>query len=401
MGKELNMAFRIAWRYFFTKSQHTVINRINAIAVVVVVVASAALLIVLSAFSGLKSFGVAFTSGLDPDFKLVPKQGKTFVLDSISETKLNALTDVNWSPVLEEKVFLSFESKNQVAYLKGVPANYTETVAVDSLVVVGEWHGQEGAQSVVGYGLGIDLGMGVFDYDSFLNVTIPEESQTALGNQTRLRTLPAFVVGLYRISDELDKKFLYAPLSFAQELLRYESRQFSALEFRAPFETKKSLLAQLPLALQEEYVLKDRNDLNAAFYKMLQTENLAVYLIFSLVLVIALFNVVGALLMMVVDKRPQFSIFQAMGLTAKQLRFVFFFTGCLISFWGGIIGVVLASCIVLIQSFFPFIYVPGTALAYPVQWHIYNVVLVLATVFVLGTFAAFWATRNVSYSTKN
>ena len=95
------IAFRIAWRYFFTKSKQTVINRINAIAVVVVVVSSAALLIVLSAFSGLKEFGVSFTSGLDPDFKLVPQQGKTIVLDSFSAAALDQLKAITaWAPVL-------------------------------------------------------------------------------------------------------------------------------------------------------------------------------------------------------------------------------------------------------------------------------------------------------------
>lgn len=390
------IAFRIAWRYFFTKSKQTVINRINAIAVVVVVVASAALLIVLSAFSGLKEFGVSFTSGLDPDFKLVPQQGKTIVLDSFSAAALDQLKAVTaWAPVLEEKVFLSFESKNQVAYLKGVPPNYPETIPVDSLVVVGEWGTMGRAETVLGYGLASALGLGVFDYDSFLNITVPEDNPNALLQRTRLKTQAVFVVGLYRISDDLDKKYVYTPIAFAQELLRYSPDQFSALEFKAPSLSKETLRQKLPPALQKNYRLLDQNDLNAAFYKMLKTENLAVYLIFTLVLIIALFNVVGALLMMIVDKRPQFSIYQAMGLTPHQIRQVFFLLGCLISFWGGIVGVLLASGIVLLQYFFPFIYVPGTAIAYPVLWEASNAGLVLITVFVLGTFASFWATRKV------
>ena len=390
------IAFRIAWRYFFTKSKQTVINRINAIAVVVVVVSSAALLIVLSAFSGLKEFGVSFTSGLDPDFKLVPQQGKTIVLDSFSAAALDQLKAVTaWAPVLEEKVFLSFESKNQVAYLKGVPPNYPETIPVDSLVVVGEWGTMGRAETVLGYGLASALGLGVFDYDSFLNITVPEDNPNALLQRTRLKTQAVFVVGLYRISDDLDKKYVYTPIAFAQELLRYSPDQFSALEFRAPSLSKETLRQKLPPALQKNYRLLDQNDLNAAFYKMLKTENLAVYLIFTLVLIIALFNVVGALLMMIVDKRPQFSIYQAMGLTPHQIRQVFFLLGFLISFWGGIVGVLLASGIVLLQYFFPFIYVPGTAIAYPVLWEASNAGLVLITVFVLGTFASFWATRKV------
>ena len=390
------IALRIAWRYFFSKSKQTVINRINAIAVVVIVIASAALLIVLSAFSGLKDFGVRYTSGLDPDFKLIPRQGKTFVLDSTSMATLNQLKSIEaWGPVLEEKVFLSFGAKNQVAYLKGVTPDYPSVIPIDSLVVVGAWQEMEAAQTVLGYGLAADLGLGVFDYSSFLDITIPEETRTTLGTNTRLRTLAAFVVGLYRISDDLDKKFVFAPMDFTQELLQYTPNTFSAIEFRAPHLTKSELAQQLPAALLDGFILKDQNDLNAAFYKMLQTENLAVYLIFTLVLIIALFNVVGALLMMIVDKRPHFSIFQAMGLSPKQIRGVFFCLGCLISFWGGWIGVCLASVVVLVQQLFPFIFVPGTAIAYPVQWEFYNLLLVLATVIVLGTIAAYWSTRRV------
>ena len=390
------IAFRIAWRYFFSKSKQTVINRINAIAVVVVVIASAALLVVLSAFSGLKVFGVRYTSGLDPDFKLIPKQGKTFVLDSATVQALNRLDVIEaWAPVIEEKVFLSFEAKNQVAYIKGVPANYPNVIPIDNLVVVGEWQEMEAAQTVLGYGLASALGLGVFDYSSFLNITIPEETRTTLGTNTRLRTLPAFVVGLYRISDDLDKKFVFAPIAFVQDLLQYTPITYSGLEFRAPKTSKSDLAQLLPAALQDGFILKDQNDLNAAFYKMLQTENLAVYLIFTLVLIIALFNVVGALLMMIVDKRPHFSIFQAMGIGDPQIRLIFFYLGCLISFWGGLIGVFFASVVVLIQQWLPFIFVPGTAIAYPVQWEVFNLALVLITVFFLGTIASYWSTRKV------
>ena len=392
----MNVVFRLAWRYFFTKSNQTVINRINAIAVVVVVVASAALLVVLSAFSGLKDFGVRFTSGLDPDFKLIPRQGKTLLLDSIDRHSLNQASGlVSWAPVLEEKVFLSFESKNQVAILKGVPLNYPSTIAIDSLVLVGTWNPMENNETVMGYGLASTLGIGVFDYDSYLNVTVPKENPKALLNTTQLKTRPLYVVGLYRISDELDNKYVYASTAFAQELLDYPADQFSAIEFNAPRHTKESLWEQLPRKWNDRYQLLDQNDLNAAFYKMLKTENLAVYLIFTLVLVIALFNVVGALIMMIVDKRPQFSIFKAMGLAPHQIRQVFFLLGCLISIGGGVIGVFLASIIVLLQSNFSIIYVPGTGIAYPVLWESSNVFLVSATVFLLGGLASYWATRRV------
>ena len=114
----MRVAFKIAWRYFFSKSRQTIINRINAIALIVIIIASASLLIVLSAFSGLKDFGLSFSNAFDPDYRVTPVQGKTLTIDSIALNQLYSISEINdLAPIIEEKVFLSFKEKNQVAYL--------------------------------------------------------------------------------------------------------------------------------------------------------------------------------------------------------------------------------------------------------------------------------------------
>ena len=125
----MRVAFKIAWRYFFSKSRQTIINRINAIALVVIVVATASLLIVLSAFSGLKDFGLSFSNAFDPDHRVTPVLGKTLTLDSIALNRLHSISEIkDFAPILEEKVFLSFKEKNQVAYLKGVGNDYLKVI---------------------------------------------------------------------------------------------------------------------------------------------------------------------------------------------------------------------------------------------------------------------------------
>ena len=152
---------------------------------------------------------------------------------------------------------------------------------------------------------------------------------------------------------------------------------------------------QISAVLGQTVSVRNRAQLNAALYKMLNTENVAVYLIFSLVIIIALFNVVGALIMMFLDKKPQLRILFAMGLLPKEIQRVFFYLGGLISWVGGGLGIIVGAVLVLFQQAFPFLLVPGTSLPYPVKFELNNFFVVFCTIFVLGTFAAFWATRNM------
>ncbi|MGB2434559.1 MAG: ABC transporter permease [Flavobacteriaceae bacterium] len=391
------VVFKIAWRYFFSKSGQTVINRINSIALLVIVVATAALMIVLSAFSGLKDFGLSFSNVFDPDLRVVAKQGKTILLDSSQIHRLEKVEDLKaFSPILEEKVFLSFKEKNQVAYLKGVGPDYLDVIPADSLVAVGEWLVPESNAIVAGYGIGAGMDLGVYDYGSFLNISIPRKNLKSSLRQNPFYTQQAITIGLYQISEDIDQKYIFSSLDFARDLLQYPQNVFSSIEIKATAEADlKDLKKTIQKIMGDSVEIKDRVQLNTALYKMLNTEHLAIYLIFTLVLIIALFNVVGALVMMILDKKPQMNILKAMGITQQQLRQTFFSLGMLIIIFGGGIGLVLSSVVILIQQWIPFINVPGTSLAYPVKWELENLLLVMGTLLLLGSLASAWASRGV------
>ena len=393
----MRVAFKIAWRYFFSKSRQTIINRINAIALIVIVIASASLLIVLSAFSGLKGFGLSFSNAFDPDYRVTPVQGKTLTIDSIALNQLYSISEINdLAPIVEEKVFLSFEEKNQVAYLKGVGVDYLKVVPGDSLVAVGEWLVPETNGVVVGYGIASALGLGVYDYSSFLNISIPRNKINSTFEKRPFQSVSSVVIGLYQISEDLDKKYIFAPIAFAQELLQYSEEVYSAIELKTKPKTDlKQLKQQIEKILGKEVVVRDRIQLNAALYKMLNTENLVIYLVFTLVLIIAFFNVVGALIMMILDKKPQMRILATMGARPKKLRLVFYLLGMLITVIGGLVGIASASILIAIQSAAPFLYVPGTSLPYPVRLEFKNLVLVFFTLVFLGSIASSWASRSV------
>ena len=391
------LVFKIAWRYFFSKSQQTVINRINSIALLVIIVATASLMIVLSAFSGLKEFGLSFSNAFDPDYKVLPRKGKVILLDSLSIKKLEKISCINaLAPVLEEKVFLSFNEKSQVAFLKGINKHYLSVIPADSLVAIGEWLVPESNSVVAGYGIGASMDLGVYDYSNFLNISVPKKSIKGNLNQNPFYSQQAVVVGLYQISQDIDKKYLFSSISFARKLFQYPKDAYSAIEIQIKPNTSHDFLSQeLRKILGENFVLKDRVAQNTALYKMLKTENIAVYLIFTLVLIIAMFNLVGALVMMILDKKPDMKILEAMGVTTNSLRKIFFILGLLISLIGGAIGIVFASLLIVIQQVRPLLFVPGTSLPYPVNWEFENFILVIMTLTILGMISSGWVSRGI------
>ena len=394
----MSVALKIALRYFFSKSGQTVINRINSIALLVIIVATSALMIVLSAFSGLKDFGLSFSNIFDPDFRIIPKLGKTISLDSSKIHRLEKVDGIKaFSPILEEKVFLSFKEKNQVAHLKGVGLDYLNVIPADSLVSVGEWLVPESNAIVAGYGIGADMDLGVYDYGSFLNISIPRKNLNSSLRQNPFYTQQAVTIGLYQISEDIDKKYIFSTLDFARDLLQYPQNVFSSIEIKAsPEANSKDLKKKIQKIMGDSVQIKDRTQINTALYKMLNTEHLAIYLIFTLVLIVALFNVVGALVMMILDKKPQMNILKAMGITQHQLGQTFFLLGMMIVLFGGIIGLVLSSVLILIQQWDPFINIPGTSLAYPIKWEFENILIVMGTLLLLGSLASAWASRGAN-----
>ncbi len=394
----MSYTFKIALRYFLSKSKQTVVNRINSFALFMVTISTASLFIVLSAFAGLKDFGLSFVNKFDPDFEIQSYKGAYI---SVSEKTIRNLLEIPEiiavAPEIEEKVFLTFKEKNQVATLKAVSPSYVKVIPIDSLITLGDWLSFKGPDVVLGFGIAGNLTAGVYDYNNFLNITVPKKSNKSLLNLDPFNSSPALIAGLYQVTEELDKKYLFSSLEFGQELLELNKNQYSLLALKTKPEVNKTELYKRILPLFKFPIsLSSRKDKNAALYRMLNVENLAIYFIFSLVMIIALFNLIGALIMMVLDKQRQLKILLSLGARPKGIQKIFFSLGVLICFIGGIFGLILGTIIVLIQLHFPFILVPGTNLPYPVLFKFENIFIVIITLITLGTFSTFWATKGIS-----
>lgn len=399
----MSYTFKIAWRYFFSKSKQTVINRINSFAFFMVVVASAALFVVLSAFAGLKDFGLSFTNTFDPDFEILPERGSYFSVPDSTLVQLHSLPEViAAAPEIEEKVFLSFKDKTQVAFLKSVSPEYTTVIPIDSLIALGDWLSFNGPDVVAGFGIAGSMGLGIYDYNTFLNISVPKKKKQTILNQNPFTTSSSVISGLFQISEDLDKKYLFSDMRFGQHLLELQPNQFSSVVLKTHAQIDKSILAEKLKPLFKNPVrIVSRFEQNAALYRMLNVEHLAIYFIFTLVMIIALFNVVGALIMMILDKQGQLKILLTLGAEPKGIHKIFFLLGLLICGVGGLVGLVLGIILVLIQSSSPFIYVPGTSLSYPVLFEFKNLFLVLGTLMLLGTLSTAWATRGLTKKVRD
>ena len=392
----------IASRYFFTRSKQSVINIINYIALSVVLIAAAALLIVLSAFTGLKDFGLSFSNVFDPDFRIEAIQGKVFEIDSVTLASVKQLDGIlAVSGIIEDKVFLNYRDKNHVVYLKGVDSTYQKVIESNRFLSSGAWFSKELDEVVIGGGVAQVLSLGVYDYNDFLVLTVPKRSASATQLKEPFINKTALVSGIYSVSEELDKKYMFSNLSFARDLFQRKGNVYSSLELKvAPNLNRKQLEEQLRAILKTPIRMRSRTELNAALFKMLNTEQMAIYLIFTLVIIIALFNVVGALIMMILEKRPQLKVLYALGVQPKEIRLIFFYLGGMISWVGGGLGIVLGTTLVLLQRYFPFLYVPGTNFPYPVRLEFQNVAMVLMLLLVLGGLASAWATAQVGKRIK-
>ncbi len=357
-----------------------------------------ALFVVLSVFSGLKVFSLSFTNEIDPDLKLTSTYGKSFLITPEDENQIKKIEGVaSHTKIIEERVLFLFKDKQQVTYLKGVDSLYPVVNDIKKKLFNGQWLKPDSYQVVVGYGISQDFSMGILDFENPLQVFAPKPGKGAIENpEEAFNKTDVLPVGIYSISEELDSKYIFADLGLAQELLMYKPNQISGIELKLkPNADEKAIRSQLQTIFKNKITIKNRAQLNESLYKMLNTENIVVYLIFTLVIIVALFNLVGALIMMILEKKGNLKTLFNLGTEINHLRKIFLLQGTLLSVFGGIIGLFLGMILVLLQQQYELIMITPT-LAYPVVFSFENVLIVMATIVILGFVASLIASSRVS-----
>jgi lipoprotein-releasing system permease protein len=394
----LNFPLYIAKRYIFSKSKNNAITIINRIASMGIIVGTMALFVVLSVFSGLKVFSLSFTNEIDPDLKMTSTYGKSFFVTPDQEIQIKKIEGVAiYTKIIEERVLFLFKDKQQVTYLKGTDSLYPVVNDIKKKLFNGQWLKPDSYQVVIGYGITQDFSMGILDFENPLQVFAPKPGKGAIENpEEAFNKTDVLPVGIYSISEEMDSKYVFADLGLVQELLMYMPNQISGIELKLkPNADEKAIRSELRTIFKNKVTLKNRAQLNESLYKMLNTENIVVYLIFTLVIIVALFNLVGALIMMILEKKGNLKTLFNLGTEINHLRKIFLLQGTLLSVFGGIIGLVLGMILVLLQQQYELIMITPT-LAYPVVFSFENVLIVMATIVILGFVASLIASSRVS-----
>ncbi|HMI08448.1 MAG TPA: FtsX-like permease family protein [Flavobacterium sp.] len=394
----MNFPLYIAKRYLRSASKNNAINIINGIASVGIIVGAMALFVVLSVFSGLRDFSLSFSNDFDPDLKISSTLGKSFFVSPQQQDQISKIDGISASSkIIEERVLFVFDGKEQVTYLKGVDSLFTKVNDVSKALYQGEWFEANTSQVVIGNGISQKLSLGLMDFNNPFEVYVPKPGKGTIENpEQAFNKFTLAPVGIYAISEELDDKYVFADLGLAQALLEFKPNQVSGIEFKLkPNADESEIKSKLEALFNNKITVKNRAQLNDSLYKMLNTENIAVYLIFTLVIVIALFNLVGALIMMILDKKGNLKTLFNLGTEIRDLRKIFLLQGTLLSVIGGIFGLVLGIVIVLVQQRFQLIMITPS-LAYPVIFSLQNVLIVLATIVSLGFIASLIASSRVS-----
>ncbi|MEL0651688.1 FtsX-like permease family protein [Algibacter sp. TI.3.09] len=390
----------IAKRYLRSKSSNNAINFITNIAIIGVILGAASLFIVLSGFAGLKDFTLQFSTEIDPDLKAETTVGKTFMLTKDIAEQLDNLEAVaEYSKIIEERIFITSNNKTTIAKIKGVDGNFQNIVNIDSAMDTGSWLDQNTNEIVVGWGISKNLSLGILDFTKSINIYVPKPGKGQItSTKDAFNTVRAVNVGIFYINETLNDGYIYAPIDLAKRLLNYQDNQISSIEFKLnPNADETQAKQSIQAILGDNVTVKNRAQLNDALYKMLNTENLAVYLIFTLVLIIAFFNVIGSLIMMMLDKKKSLSTLFNIGATVKDIRKIFFYQGSLMSIIGGLIGLVTALIITFLQQQFSLVMITPS-LPYPVAIRIENIFIVFITISVLGIIASKIASARI---TKN
>ncbi len=392
----MKFSMYLAKRYLFSKSSTNAINIITGISVFSILAGTAVLFIVLSAFSGLKELNLSFASIVDPDLKAFPLSGKTLIITANQDTEIQQIAGIiSYSKVIEERAFLEYKNKTDIGFLKGVDTQYTNVSPIENNIIVGGWPQLGEPQVIIGSGLANRLSLGVGDYTSLLKIRVPKPGtgQFTDPNQAFSQTL-AVASGVFQAGESIDQEYLFGSLDFVGSLLNYDVDTISAIEFKLTEDSDEIYIREeLNRILENKITLKNRTELNDALYKMLNTENVALYFICTLLVIIALFSFIGSLLMIILDKRSNIKTLSDLGATLPEIRSIFFKQGSLMIIIGGLAGILLGSLIIVIQQQFGLVRIGS--LPYPVAFKIVNVFVVYITILALGLISAKVASGRV------
>ena len=393
------LPYFIAKRYLLAKHSRHAVGLLSRIAIGAVAVATFSLFLVLSGFTGLKDYALAFTNIFDSDLIISPVSGKSFIYDDAGQKALQGLTGIQAvGRVVEDKVFLRYKNQARVATLRGIDSAYTGVTPVDTLVYTGNWFSPERPEVVLGYSVAADLALAARDFSNLIQISAPipgSNIMAATSPDQVFRSEQVVASGIYEVNDQVNDRFVFCSIETARYLFGWERNQVSSLVIKTASNDLGALKAQISSVFNDKVRVKTRVEQNAALYRMLNSENLFTYLFISLIAAIAVFNLTGTLIMLVLEKKNNLRTLFTLGQPLADIKRTFFASGLMMCGAGLALGLILGVIVVLGQSTFGWVLITET-LPYPVTLTWGNFFLVAGTILGLGMLASLLGAQRVT-----
>lgn len=409
----------VAWRYLFAKKSHNAINIVSAVSAAGVCVATAALICVLSVMNGFGTLVEDMFSQFDPELKILPAEGKSFKINTPQFEEVRHLSAVDlFTATVEETALVRFNNKQIPVHLKGVEDSFQQLTNIDSIITDGsfvlcDYYETGGVvtrafeRAVLGRGLANQIGIGAH-FVSGMRIYAPKRNTNVnlMNPEKALNQESVFISGIFAVNQiQYDDSYMLVSLPLARNLFDFEEDECSAVELSVASGTSvKSAKRQIKAILGDDYKVLDRYEQQEDFFRILQIEKILTALLLAFILLIATFNIIGSLSMLMIDKKNDIKVFSDMGADSDTIRKIFLFEGWLISLLGAAIGLVVGVVLCILQQEFGLLKLGNgenyVISAYPVQVQVTDIIFVTIIVLAIGFIAAYIPTKQLKQQQK-
>lgn len=395
----MKLSFLFARRYLFSKKTINAINIISSISIIGVMVSSAALVIVLSFYNGMENFILSLDNALAPELRIEPERGKTFVLDEKQLSFIDAINGVqSTSKVLEDKVLINKNNIQAVGLLKGIEPSSLSKELRQKMLYTGDFSLKTDSVSyaLIGSHIQAKLNLPIMaDRNSLFDLYSPRKgTYNSINPLENINSRVLMAEGLLNYHEDFDQQILVS-LDFARDILS-EPLKVSALEVYCNTENIKAIQKEIQAFLGDKFIVKNREQVNPTLYKTVKSEKWIVFFIVTLIGIIALFNIIGSLTMLVIDKKNDMMILRSLGGSNALIQNIFFIEGVLIAFIGSFIGIVVGYTFCVLQETYGLVRTnsAGSMLdVYPIDIRSSDFILVSFTIILLSTGVSYVASK--------
>ncbi len=399
----MNLKLLFAWRYFKAKKSTNAINIIAWISITAIIIGTAALILVLSVFNGFEGLVKSLYSSFYTDLKVMPAYGKTITITDAQLQKLRGVNGIkNFSKVAEEKALLQNGESKCLVYLKGVDENYRYITGIANSIIRGSYNlGNEDTASLV-LGAGIENAVGIQSDRNLFPLTLYLPKKTETEQIDPMQAISASTVtasGTFVIQQDFDNKYAITNIDFIKKELGLAKNDYSGLEISLNDPSAADAMKKTVQSVfnDKQYRVETRYEQNQGLYSVMSNEKWIIFAVLSLILVVAAFNMIGALTMLVLEKQKDISVLHALGGNNSFIRGIFLNEGMLLAIVGGAIGMVLALIIAFLQVNYKLIPLSGESFLidyFPVKLQLSDFVLVGITVFIIAFIASWLPSRK-------